>query len=73
MHDALVYYDDQTTLETRKFVIMFDRFFDCLNVRSPSEWYTHKKPDRKPYCEVDDPRFEVHLLIIISVKSDTDI
>ncbi len=32
-----------------------------------------QKPDRKPYCEVDDPRFEVRLLIIISVKSDTDI
>ncbi len=44
VYNALVNCDDETTLETRKFVIMFDRFFDCLNVRSPSEWYTHKKP-----------------------------
>ncbi len=50
---------------------MFDRFFDCLNVRSPSEWYTHKKPDRKPYCKVDDPRLDVRLLAL-SVMSDTE-
>ena len=40
----------------------FDKFFDCLNVRSFSEWKASRKPDRKPYTSPDDPRLEVHSL-----------
>ena len=47
------------TKATETFVLMFDRFFDCMNVRHPKEWVTKKKPDLKPYTSTEDPRFEV--------------
>ena len=28
---------------------VFDSFFDCLNVRSATEWYQRKKDNLKPY------------------------
>jgi hypothetical protein len=41
--------------ETAKFILMTDRFFDCLNGISNSD----SKPDRRGYYSTDDPRFEV--------------
>ena len=46
------------TKSTEKFVRMFDRAFDCLNVAKRHD----KKPDRRPYYSVDDERFEVNLI-----------
>ncbi len=43
--DALAYFDNPATEETEKFCRTFDRFFDCLNVRSTKEWVTKRKPD----------------------------
>lgn len=57
--DAFKYFGDTTTMETEKFTLTFDRFFDCLNVRCLSEWKVKRKPDLKPYTSVDDPRLEV--------------
>lgn len=57
--DALAYFGDPKTEETEKFIRYFDKLFDCLNVRSLSEWKTSRKPDRKPYTSPDDSRFEV--------------
>ena len=34
---ALAYYNDPSTTETEHFCRQFDRFFDCMNVRSKSE------------------------------------
>ncbi|XP_014679242.1 PREDICTED: uncharacterized protein LOC106819095 isoform X2 [Priapulus caudatus] len=45
-------------LETAKFVLLMDRFFDCLNVRSVNEGKYKRKPDLLPYTDVKDPRFE---------------
>ena len=57
--DAFQYYGDPTTAETEKFVRCVDKFFDCLNVRSISEWATKRKPERKPYSSCEDERFKV--------------
>ncbi len=40
-------------------VAIFDKFFDCMNVRSRDLWIRKLKPDLKPYTSVDDPRFKV--------------
>ncbi len=42
------FYDPDTT-ETQRFVSIFDRFFDSLHVRSPTEWIRKRKPGLKPY------------------------
>lgn len=47
--DAFAHFEDPATTETQIFVRNFDRMFDCLNVRSLSEWRKKKKPDLKPY------------------------
>ena len=56
---CFMYFGDAMTTETEKFTLTFDRFFNCLNVRSLSEWKVKRKPDLKPYTNVDDPRLEV--------------
>ena len=56
--EAMEYYDDNDTVETRKFVRTFDRFFDMLNTRSLEEGI-YKKPDLLPYRKIDDTRFKV--------------
>lgn len=57
--DAFAYFGDDATTETETFVRNFDRFFDCLNVRSISEWKTKRKEDLKPYKTADDSRLKV--------------
>ena len=32
MADALAFYDQDETMETRVFIHMIDQFFDCMNV-----------------------------------------
>ena len=59
MADAFAYFGDDLTTETEVFVCNFDRFFDCLNVRSLSEWRTKRKEDLKPYTSPDDNRLKV--------------
>lgn len=56
---ALEYFNDPETKETQKFCKMFDRFFDCLNVRSYVEGEKKRKPDLLPYRTVKDIRFKV--------------
>ncbi len=60
--DALAYFGDESTTETENFIKMFDRFFDCLNVRSLSEWKSKLKPDLQPYTSPDDSRLKVRVL-----------
>ncbi len=67
VHDALSYFGDPTTKATETFVLMFDRLFDCLNVRHPSQWISKKKADLKPYTSTEDPRFEVCKLRVIFI------
>ena len=54
------------------FVKTFDRFIDCLNVRSMSESIRSRKPDLRPYRSPDDPRLQVsyHITIATMFKFD---
>ena len=56
---AFLYFSDPSTTETQKFVLYFDKFFDCMNVRSTTEWQQKRKPNLKPYQSVDDERLDV--------------
>ena len=62
MANALDYYGDPDTTETRKFVRNFDRFFDCLNVRCTQEGIQKRKPDLRPYRDPSDSRLTVSVL-----------
>ena len=44
---------------TVTFIRIFDKFFDCLNVRSTKEGYKKRKDELLPYENIDDPRFQV--------------
>ena len=59
MAKAFKYYGNAKTKETQRFVEMFDTFFDCLNVRHPTEYMRRLKPNLKPYSKIDDERFTV--------------
>ena len=52
--EALKYGGDPECEETARFCSMFDRFFDCLNVRSLDECVKKRKPDRRPYKYKND-------------------
>ena len=62
--DALAYFDDPSTKETKHFIRMFDKFFDCMNVRSMNEWVSKKKPNLKPYNNTDS-RLKVDGLLLL--------
>ncbi len=64
MSDAFAYFADPSTEQTQKFVLMFDRFFDCVNVRSFTEWACKRKDDLKPYYSSNDVRLQVGQYII---------
>ena len=57
--NAFSYFDDPDTTETQRFVSLFDKFFDCLNVRSTNEWIGKRNPNLKPYTSPSDERLEV--------------
>lgn len=60
--NALAYFGDPKTKETEHFIRQFDRFFDCLNVRSLYEWEQKKKEDLKPYTSPEDVRLKVGII-----------
>ena len=73
--DAFNYYGEHDTIETQKFVRIFDRFFDMLNIRSLEEGIYKRKPDLLAYRTIDDSYFEVCIyapaltqMLIIVVK-----
>ena len=53
------FYGDPATRETQRFILMFDSFFDCLNVRNRDEHAKRRKPNLSPYTSPDDARFKV--------------
>ena len=65
--NAFSYYSLEETEETEKFVRYFDKFFDCLNVRSLSECVHSRKPDLRPYRSPDDPRLQVIKYVIFII------
>ena len=60
MADALAYFGDTSTSETETFIRNFDRWFDCMNVRSLSEAKAKRKPDLEPNTSPDDSRLKVN-------------
>ncbi len=66
MADAFSYFGESETTETEVFVRNFDRFFDCLNVRSKSEGTKKRKPDLRPYTSPEDERLKVIILFFTS-------
>nr|XP_006814580.1 PREDICTED: uncharacterized protein LOC102809633 [Saccoglossus kowalevskii] len=44
---------------TVEFIRNFDKFFDCLNVRSMIEGVRKRKPNLMPYRSPDDPRLQL--------------
>ncbi len=45
--------------ETKKFVDMFDKWFDCMNVRSFTEGKLKRNAFKSPYRSADDYRLKV--------------
>ena len=56
---ALEFYGDAETSETKMFVQIFDKFFDCLNVRNLDEHRKKRKPNLRPYTSPNDERLTV--------------
>ena len=54
---ALTEFGPEDTKGTAEYCLMFDRFFDCMNVRNSLEATTKQKPFLKPYTSSDDKRF----------------
>jgi hypothetical protein len=54
---AFATYGTRAEMGTAVFCQMFDKFFDCLNVRNSVEHVRKLKPFLKPYESVDDERF----------------
>lgn len=57
---ALALSKRKDVLETSKFVALFDKFFDLLNVSSFTEGTKKKKPFLHPYRHSDDFRLAVN-------------
>ena len=57
--EALSLEDKPHLKETERFVRNFNRFFDLLNVWSLTEHINQRKPDLKPYRDVEDERLKV--------------
>ena len=56
---ALEYLDNDATQQTRLFIRMIDKFFDCLNAKGPQMAKLKRKDDIAPYTRANDERFKV--------------
>lgn len=61
---AFEFYGDSAMEETQRFIQTFDTFFDCLNVRSPDEYFKRRKDNLKPYKNPNDTRLKVSITCI---------
>ena len=57
------------TEETSKFCSMFNKFFDCLNTRSTTEYIHKRKCDASPYESKEDKRLKVAFITIIRIST----
>ena len=55
---ALKSFGPQEAAGTALYGEMFDKCFDCLNVRNCTEHITKQKPFLKPYSSINDERFD---------------
>ena len=49
--------------ETAHFILMMDKFFDCLNVRNFTHGIHAAKPFQKPYWSAEDEQLKVCIRI----------
>lgn len=56
---SLEYLDNDATQQTRLFIRMIDKFFDCLNAKGPQMAKLKRKDDIAPYTSTSDKRFKV--------------
>lgn len=57
--DAIDFYGPSEATETKRFVEIFNKFFDCLNVRHLDEHRKKLNPNLEPYRKPDDKRLKV--------------
>ena len=57
MSVALLQFGSADAKGTAEYCLMFDKFFDCMNVRNSVEHIHKRKPFLAPYTSVDDDRF----------------
>ena len=67
--EAFALYDYPDTSETERFVRTFDKFFDCLNVRSTDEYVKQRKPNLRPYTDITDERLTVSVSCFLNYIS----
>ena len=56
---ALQCIDPDGTEQTRLFIRMIDKFFDCMNVKGPQVAKVKRKDNLAPYKSPGDERFKV--------------
>ena len=62
---ALQMQNNDATLSTRKFITMFNKFFDILNVKSTTIGYHELNKDKMPFeGKADDDRLKVQYFFI---------
>lgn len=61
MSKALTLYGGEAAQETALFVDIFDKFFDCLNVRNFTDGKRQRKVFQNPYRSGKDFRLKVYL------------
>ena len=54
MTSALEFLDNEATQQTRLFIRMIDKFFDCLNAKGPQMAKLKRKDDIAPYTRASD-------------------
>ena len=64
MAKALQFTGGPEVKETAKFVDMFDKFFDCLNVNNFTAGYHKRKDFQQPYRSAGDFRLQVCIIIV---------
>ena len=62
MATALEYVDNDATQQTRLFIRMVNKFFDCLNVKGPHMARLKRNDNIAPYRKPSDERFKVKLI-----------
>ena len=59
MAEALARDGDDQVSETCRFIKVFNKFFDLMNVRSLTEAIHERNPNKAPYKSPNDSRLEV--------------
>lgn len=59
MAEAIALENDDNLRETERFVRLFNKFFDIMNIRCITEYVRTRNPDKKPFYDENDDRLKV--------------